>query len=67
VASLPGVELKHSDAVLLDMMVACDTVVIGLPSHGDDVVAVSITNREFAEALRRRLEAIWRSSRTLAT
>ncbi|BES82325.1 TrmB family transcriptional regulator [Pyrodictium abyssi] len=63
VASIPGVELRASDAVLLDMMVVCDTVVIGVPGRGGNVVAVAITNREFADALKRRLETIWRSAR----
>ncbi len=53
-----GVELRRSPAALLDMMVACDTVVIGLPSGGD-VVAVVVRNREFAGSLEKRLREAW--------
>ena len=62
VASMPGVELRASDAVLLDIMVACNTVVIGVPGRGGNVVAVSIANREFADALKRRLKTLWLSA-----
>lgn len=63
VAGMPGVELRASEAVLLDMMVACNTVVIGVPGRGGSVVAVTIVNREFAAALKRRLETLWRNAR----
>ncbi len=53
-----GVELRRSPAALLDMMVACDTVVIGLPSGGD-VVAVVVRNGEFAGSLEKRLREAW--------
>jgi len=65
IAGIPGTEMRASEAVLLDMMVACDTVVIGVPGTGGNVVTVTITNREFAKALKRRLEVLWRSSRPL--
>ena len=51
-------EVSFSDAVFLDLMVACDTVIIGLPGPGG-VVAVVVRNREFAEALKERVEALW--------
>ncbi|KSW10728.1 hypothetical protein CF15_08055 [Pyrodictium occultum] len=62
VGRLPGVEVRVSDAVLLDMMVACDTVVIGAPGRAGSVVAVVAVNQGFADALKRRIEAIWRDS-----
>jgi len=52
------VSIARSDAAFLDLMVACDTVVIGLPA-ATGVVAVVVTSGEFAEAVRRRLEALW--------
>ncbi len=46
-----GVLVRRSPAVLLDMLVACDTVVIGLPLGGGDAVAVVARHRGLAEGL----------------
>ncbi len=58
-AARRGVEARRSPAVLMDILVACDTAVIGLPSGGDDAVAVVVRNPVFAGGLRRRLESVW--------
>ncbi len=50
-----GVEVVYSEAAIMDLMASCNTVVIGLPSPGGDVVAVVVKSREFAGALRARL------------
>jgi sugar-specific transcriptional regulator TrmB len=54
-----GFDVRRSPAVLMDMLAACDTTVIGLPSGDDDAVAVVVRNNVFAEGLRRRLRGIW--------
>ncbi len=53
------VEVSFSDAAFLDLMVACDTVIIGLPGQAG-VVAVVVRSTEFAEAVIERVEALWR-------
>ncbi len=60
-----GVEVRASEASILDMMVACDTVIMGLPGGMEDVVAVVIANREFAGALRERLMEVWERAEPL--
>jgi sugar-specific transcriptional regulator TrmB len=57
-ASRRGVVVKRASCTLLDMMVACETVIIGLPGPGGDVVSVVVRSREFAEAMKKRLEAL---------
>jgi sugar-specific transcriptional regulator TrmB len=57
-ASRRGVVVKRAPCILLDMMVACETVIIGLPGPGGDVVSVVVKSREFAEAMKKRLEAL---------
>jgi len=49
-----GLRVVESDAAFLDLMVACDTVIIGVP-YGGDAIAVVIKSREFAEGLRKGL------------
>ncbi len=58
-ARAAGVEVRRSPAVLFDLLLACDTVVIGLPSGGGDVVAVVVRHRGFARALEERLVEVW--------
>ena len=67
VLSEAGVEVRASEASILDMMVACDTVIMGLPGGAEDVVAVVIANREFAGALRKRLVEVWERAEPLVT
>jgi sugar-specific transcriptional regulator TrmB len=55
-----GVEVVESEAVIMDLMVACDTVIIGLPSRGHNVVSVVVRSPEFARALRERLVSMVR-------
>jgi len=55
-----NVQLHRSAFSILDFMVACDTVIIGLPSGEKDVVSVIIKNRAFAKAIKERLEEIVR-------
>jgi len=50
-----GLRIVRSRYALMDLMLACDTVVIGLPSRSHEAVSVLIRNKEFAEALSRRL------------
>ena len=49
-----GVSFAESPLAFLDVMVACDTVIIGL-THGGDAVALVAEDRELAEALRARM------------
>jgi sugar-specific transcriptional regulator TrmB len=46
-----GIEVREEPCVTMDLMVACDTVVIGLPGPGGGVVGVVVRSREFADAL----------------
>ncbi len=57
-----GLSVRRSPAVLMDILVACDTAVIGLPSGGGDAVAVVVRNAMFAGGLARRLEAVWKAA-----
>ncbi len=50
-----GVEVREAPCLMLDLMVACDSVILGLPGPGGDVVAVVVRSGEFAGALRERL------------
>ncbi|MEB3851594.1 MAG: hypothetical protein LRS49_03290 [Desulfurococcales archaeon] len=50
-----GVEVRRAPCIILDLMVACDTTIIGLPGPGGGVVGVVVRSVEFSEALRRRL------------
>jgi sugar-specific transcriptional regulator TrmB len=56
-----GAKIVTSKTVMMDLMLACDTVIIGLPSTPYNVVSLVISNPIFAEALRRRLEEIMRN------
>jgi len=60
-----GLSVRRSPAVLMDILVACDTAVIGLPSGGGDAVAVVVRNKAFADGLARRLEAVWGAAEPL--
>ena len=53
-----GVRLVVSDAAIMDLMAACDTVIIGLPSAPHGVIALVISNPVFTEALKKRLQEI---------
>ncbi|MMZ67119.1 hypothetical protein D1872_296710 [compost metagenome] len=44
----------------MDLMVACSTTIIGLPGLRD-VVAVIVDHQDFSEAVRRRIEYVWRN------
>ena len=57
-----GIEVRSSPAAVLDMMAACDTVIIGLPSLHHDVVSVFIRHPAFASGLASRLEEMWRNA-----
>ena len=54
-----GVEVARHPGVIMDMMVACDTVLIGVPSSSHGAVSILVVNRIFAEGLRRRLDELW--------
>lgn len=60
-----GVEVRKHPSVMIDSMVACDTVIIGLPSGTYDVISVYVRHSEFAEGLWRRLDEFWEESREL--
>ncbi|MGC9112137.1 helix-turn-helix domain-containing protein [Acidilobus sp.] len=49
-----GIEFVESEAAFIDLMVSCNAVIIGLP-HGDDAVAVVVVDKDFSEAMYRRL------------
>jgi sugar-specific transcriptional regulator TrmB len=53
-----GIRLIRSKFSILDFMIACDTVILGLPYGTDDVVSVIIKNRMFADALKKRLKEL---------
>ena len=53
-----GIDVVRSGSVMMDLMVACNTVIVGLPSSRHDVISVVVRNRAFAEALERRLEEL---------
>ncbi len=55
-----GIRIIESEAALLDMMVACDTVIIGL-THRGDVIALKVTDPDMALAIRERLEEVLRT------
>lgn len=55
-----GISLIRSSAVMMDLMIACNTVIMGLPSSRHDVISIVVRNRVFAEALERRLEELIR-------
>ncbi len=52
------IRLHRSVFSIMDFMVACDTVIIGLPSGENDVISVVIKNKAFAEAIKGRIEEI---------
>lgn len=54
-----GVEIRRHSTVMIDSMVSCDTVIIGLPSVAFDVISVYIRHREFADSLWKRLNDFW--------
>ena len=58
-----GAEVREASQVFIDMMVACDDVVIGLPGPAGTVAAVHVKSRDFADAMKRRLMEIWRASK----
>ncbi len=58
-----GADVREAGQVFIDMMVACDDVVIGLPGPGGTVAAVHVRSRDFADAMKRRLMEIWKSSK----
>lgn len=60
-----GFVVRRSPAVLMDILVACDTTVIGLPSGGRDAVAVVVRNPVFSGGLRRRLRGLWEQAEPL--
>ncbi|MGC9210406.1 MAG: TrmB family transcriptional regulator [Acidilobus sp.] len=47
-----GLKFLESDSAFIDLMIACDVVLIGVP-YMSDAVAVMIRDRDFAEGLRR--------------
>ncbi|MGC9071351.1 MAG: TrmB family transcriptional regulator [Acidilobus sp.] len=47
-----GLLFTESDLAFIDLMIACDTVIIGVP-YLSDVIAVMIKDKEFAEGLRK--------------
>ncbi len=50
-----GLTFKESEASFIDLMVACDTVIIGVP-YLSDAVGVVVRDREFADGLRKGIE-----------
>ncbi len=53
-----GAYLVESEAAIMDLMIACDTVIIGLPSTPHEVVTLVISNPLFANALKTRLNEL---------
>lgn len=53
-------EIRKTRLVFMDLMVACSTTIIGLPGLRD-VVAVIVDHQDFSEAVRRRIEYVWRN------
>ena len=58
-----GARLVVSDAAIMDLMAACDTVIIGLPSTPHNVIALVISNPVFTDALKKRLREIIEQSK----
>ena len=58
------IRLYRSVFSIMDFMVACDTVIIGLPSGENNVISVVIKNKAFAEAIKDRIKEIVRLSST---
>jgi len=60
VERIEGVEVRAAPEAIMDMMVACDTVVIGVPAGaGDDAAALLVRSRLFAQGLASRLLDAW--------
>jgi len=57
-----GAQVAVHPGVFMDVMVACDTVVIGVPSRAHGAVSILVGNRIFAQGLRERLEEMWREA-----
>ncbi len=54
-----GVQIRQHPGVFLDAMLACDKVIIGIPSKAHGAVAVYVWQEEFARGLAERLEELW--------
>ncbi len=50
-----GVRIVESKFSFLDLMVACNTVIMGLPYGNDDVVSIVVKNKRFSNAIKKRL------------
>ena len=50
-----GVQVIDACEAVMDMMIACGHVIIGVPSSSNDALVLVIKNRLFAEGLRQRL------------
>ncbi len=53
-----GARIERAPCIPLDMLVACDTVVIGLPSRVSEVVAIVAKNPVLAAAMKKRVAEI---------
>lgn len=57
-----GVEVRRHPTAMIDSMVACDTVIIGLPSSSYEVISVYVRHKDFSRSLWRRLDEFWREA-----
>lgn len=53
-----GAIVKSVRCVPLDMLVACDTVIVGLPSTIEQVVTIVVKNELLADAMKKRISEI---------
>ena len=54
-----NIEVREHECILYDSLVACDTVLIGLPSKAHEVVTAYIKQEEFSKGIREKLEEQW--------
>lgn len=55
-----GAQIIPVKCVPLDLMVACDTVILGLPSRASEAVTIVARNPVLAEAVKKRLQEVER-------
>ena len=53
-----GVVIRKIKCVPMDMMIACDTVILGLPSRVNEVISVVAKNHVFSDAVLKRIREI---------
>ncbi len=60
-----GARIVFHPAAMIDAMIACNTVIIGVPGGGDEVAAVIVRSKEFAEGLESRVRRLIQNTPTL--